>query len=129
MKKNNQLKIFSLSSSLSHLEWLSLLGDKFRDAAEFEAVETQSLDEANVIVWDGIAGPKSRGLVETLRPYLDRGIPLVITGEGRAFVDESLVAEVLGSQDWKSLVLPPWGSLPEDLALGLRDLLIGGRHV
>jgi len=122
MSKKTIFKLFSLSSSQSHLEWGSLFGDKYREALDFELQEVLLPQDADAIVWDGIVGPKSQGLIENLRPYLDLGIPLILIGERRGFVEESLVAESVVSPNWKIVHLPPWGSVPEDLLLTLEEI-------
>lgn len=129
MNKKTTLRLFTLSSSQAHLEWESLFGDKYRDAGSFELSLVDHPQDADVIVWDGILNPKSKDLVETLRPFLDRGIPLVLTGERRAFMDESVVAESLVTPGWKTITLPPWGSVPEDLILSLMEVLGMDPHV
>lgn len=123
MNKKPILKIFSLASSQSVLELDSLTGDKYREAVNFELSEVSRPEEAHVIVWDGILNPKSEGIVEALRPLLDRGLPLLLTGERRAFIDDSEVAESFISPSWKTLVLPPWGSVPETILLSLAKLM------
>lgn len=118
-----------LPSSQSSLEWESLFGDKFREASDFALLEVFTPDEADVIVWDGILNPKSQEVIEVLRPVLDRGIPLILTGERRAFYEESVIAEAVPSQSWKTHVLPPWGSLPEELLLSLSQVMKGTVNV
>lgn len=129
MRKKPTFKLFTLSSSQSHLEWDSIFGDKYRDAVSFELIEVHSPQDADAIVWDGIVGPKSQELIESLRPFLDQGIPLILTGERRAFVEESVVAEALATTGWKTIVLPPWGSVPEELLLSLTQLMERHSHV
>jgi hypothetical protein len=123
------LKIFTLASSQSHLEWESLLGDKYREAAKFQMIEVDAPQNADVIIWDGVLNPKSRELIESLKPFLDKGVPLVLTGERRAFIEESVVAETLVAPAWKTIILPPWGSLPESLLLSLAEFVRKDAHV
>ena len=129
MTKKPIFKLFTLPSSQLALEWESLFGDKYRDATEFTLVETYSPTDADAIVWDGILNPKSQEVIDHLRPVLDRGVPLILTGERRAFIEDSEIAELAPSPGWKTIPLPPWGSLPEDLLVALTQCLKGNPNV
>jgi len=58
MKKQLELKIFSLSAKDSHYELLSILGDKFNSSLPFSWEITNDLNQANVVFSGGFYNEK-----------------------------------------------------------------------
>ncbi len=58
MKKQLELKIFSLSAKDSHHELSSILGDKFKSSLPFSWEITNDLNQANVVFSDGFYNDK-----------------------------------------------------------------------
>lgn len=71
MKNELSLNIFVVpQSSRSSLEWSSLQGDKYLGALPFQWSIVESLQDANVIVWDAMANQKAAEYVNKILTQL-----------------------------------------------------------
>lgn len=64
MKNEKELKIYLLAQRTLHIEWASLLGDKFRNALSFPWAFTDKIEDADVVAWDGFMNMKGSYYLE-----------------------------------------------------------------
>ena len=114
------LKIFIMPQSLIYPEWSSLLGDKFKDALPFKWEMTGSVDEANVIAWDGFMTAKSKDLMESVVEKMkERKQILLLQHVGQTMFVKHPYVEYVNTSDLEVVELPAGNLLPEDLLSGL----------
>jgi hypothetical protein len=113
-RKKSRLKIYSLAQPLLHTEWISILGDKFSAALDFEIEFTDDPMSAQVIAWDGVVSPKLRRLLPQLQLLLE-GKTLLLMGESRFLYEKSPLVALYPLKNKKIIQLPGWSILPEEI--------------
>jgi hypothetical protein len=122
MVKNNNfvLKIFCLGYPLLNYDWSSLLGDKYRNALPFEFTFTDKMEEASVIIWDGIISQKMGKVIEEIESHFEKNKILILTGEPFKLYETQPSIALFKPNDILTFELPGWNILPEEI-LALLD--------
>jgi Ni,Fe-hydrogenase III small subunit len=116
MKKERALlKIFTLSHPLLETEWLSLLGDKYSGALEFDFIIVDDVNEAQVVVWDGIITPKNTFYIKPLLEKIKTSKILLLQGEMRSLFTGHPFVKMVNLENMKYVELPGLSVLPEEL--------------
>jgi Ni,Fe-hydrogenase III small subunit len=117
--KPQKLRVYLLSHPISHTEWWSLLGDKYRHLLPFEWEIVDSPVDAQVLVWDGILAPKSGHRLRDLFDNLAGEKVLLLQGEATTLLADHPYVQVFEIGARNVVKLPGWGVLPEDLIQAL----------
>ena len=119
MKQQSVLKIYCLSHPTLHTEWLSLLGDKYRNAMLFEIEMTTNFDEAQVVVWDGIVTPKNAYYLKPLMDKIIQSKVLLLQGETPTLYTNHPFVKLMNLDQFNYVELPGLSVLPEELLRAL----------
>ena len=122
------LKIFCMSQPLLTTEWPSLLSDKFLSALPFEVELTADPDQAEVIAWDGLISPKFERLLPKVQALLSGKI-LLLMGEAQTLFRHHPFMRVFSTGDHKTVHLPGWSVLPEEVLSALVECYEARKHV
>ena len=79
MKEN--LTIFNYSHSMLETEILSLFGHKYLHAFPFNLKLTLSMENADIIMWDGVCTLKNKRVIERMLNLASKDKFLIILGE------------------------------------------------
>ena len=100
-------------------EWRSILGDKYCHALPFDVVQTERLEEASVIAWDGVISVKGRRLLEQVASELKRGKVLLRMGEAETLFKNHPFIKIFNSPEIATIQLSGWSVLPEEILAAL----------
>jgi len=115
------LKIFCLSHPLFDTEWLSLLGDKYQGALEFDFTIVDDISEAQVVVWDGIITPKNTFYLKPVLEKIRASKILLLQGELRTLFVGHPFVKMVNLENMKYVELPGLTVLPEELLSALEQ--------
>jgi Ni,Fe-hydrogenase III small subunit len=115
------MKIHLLSHPMLATEWLSLSGDKYRHLPGLEWELSDSPEDADVLVWDGIVSPKGGQAAEKLRELLKQNKVLLLQGEARTIMASNDYLKFFDTSEIKCVELSGWSELPETLAEALKQ--------
>lgn len=120
MKNETKLKIYLLSQTSMDTQWTSLLGDKFLRALPFDWTFTSIMEEAHVIVWDGLMNAKGAYYLERARQLLASGGPvLLLQRSAQTLFREHPFVREADLSGARFVELPSGNVLPEDLLAGI----------
>lgn len=130
MKKieDKSLKIYNFSHPLVKTEWMSILGDKYRDALPFSWEIVDDHTSADVIVWDGVIGPKSKAINSVLEE-LKKAKILLLMGEGMTSLKSHPLVNLIDLDQIKYVEVSGWSILPEDILSALETCYQKFSHV
>lgn len=115
------LKIFNLSQPFMKTEWLSLLGDKYRDTLSFPWEIVSDYESAEVVVWDGVISPKRAESINRVLEDLKNNKVLLLMGESMISLRDHKIVSLVDLDQIRYVELPGWTVLPEDI-LGAIEL-------
>src|SRR5262245_24748613 len=121
MKKTETvLNLYLLGQTTLASEWTSLLGDKYREALPFAWAFTDSIDEAQVIAWDGVTTAKSHyyfaPVIERLK---EKKAVLLLQREAYTLFNDDPFLAFVRPEDLHCIELPSGNVLPEDLLFAI----------
>ncbi|MGE3608575.1 MAG: hypothetical protein AB7I27_03215 [Bacteriovoracaceae bacterium] len=118
MKNENLqiLKIYLLNQPILKTEWYSLLGSKYCDSLPFKFELVDSMDEANVVAWDGVFSAKLEEKIpfDKLKDKL-----LILVGDSRSFFKNHPFVKLIDPRQYNCIELSSWNVLPEELLMAL----------
>jgi Ni,Fe-hydrogenase III small subunit len=114
-KEKVVLKIFCLHQPLISTEWKSLMGDKFCYALPFNLSFVESIEEASVIVWDGVVSHKMKRILPDILVQFQKGKILLLMGESHSLFKGSRYVELLNIENIQLVQLSGWSVLPEEI--------------
>lgn len=116
------MQIFLLNQTTLEGEWMSLLGDKYREALPFSWTFTDNFQEAQVVAWDGLLTPKLKGELKQVIESLKNGQKiLLLQREALTLFEEQSFIEYLDLDQVRYVELQSMNVLPEDLILALES--------
>lgn len=118
-KKN--IRLYNFSHPLMETEVLSVLTDKYRSILPFECVEVYDLDQADIVLWDGVLTPKNQTRVEKMMETINSGRVLFVLGESQTLFKDHPIVKFVDPSGLNFVELPGWSLLPEDLLQGLNE--------
>jgi hypothetical protein len=127
-KNKPVLKIYCFSQPLLMTEWRSLLSDKFNLALPFDVELTDQPTMANVIAWDGVVSPKFERFQSRMQELLSNKT-LLLMGEAQTLLAQHPIATLFSNADFRTVRLPGWSVLPEELMAALVECYQAGGHV
>lgn len=127
-KQKPVLKIYCLSQPILLTEWRSLLSDKYFSALPFEPILTENAADADVVAWDGMISSKFERLLPRLLEILS-GKTLLLVGEAQTLLKDHPYVRLFSAGDFKTVQLPGWSILPEELLDVLNQCYQAGQHV
>lgn len=113
-EKEKKLKIYNFSNPLMNTELLSVLGDKFSRTLSFEIEYVREPETADVILWDGIMGPRAAHL-ERLLKCLKEGKALFLLGESQTLFKGHPVVKEFELDAANVVEAAGWSLLPEEI--------------
>lgn len=120
MDKNKfSLKIHCLWQPLPYPEWSSIIGDKYCHALPFEIILTDKLDDAAIVVWDGIIPLKMERLFPEVEDQLKKGKILILTGESPTLFKNHPDIRLYQPSEVAVIEIPGWPVLPEEILAAL----------
>ena len=121
MQKNEifVLKIYLLPQPLFSTEWLSILGDKYRNCANMRWEIVEDIKDCHVIAWDGVITPKYKIHQEEIFQQLQSGKILLLQGEARTLYKNHPFVELIDLGKISYVELPGWSVLPEQIIAAL----------
>lgn len=115
MNKDKTLKLFNFSHPLLNTEINSIIGDKFSGSLPFKIEIVDSLEAANVVLWDGIVTPKNRKVSDKIIKSIGPDRVLFLIGESMTLFKGHDVAQPVDSSGLNVVELPGWTILPEEI--------------
>lgn len=116
MKNEKELKIYLLAQRTLQNEWLSLLGDKFRNALGFAWTFTDKITDADVVAWDGLMNVKAAYYLAPVVSSLQTGKQvLLLQYEAHTLFKEDPFLTSLDVSNIRHVELLGGNVLPEDL--------------
>jgi hypothetical protein len=109
------LKIFCLHQPFISTEWKSLMGDKFCYALPFNLSFVESIEDASVIVWDGVVSNKMKRILPDIIAQFQKGKVLLLMGESQSLFKDSRYVELFNMENIHFVQLTGWSVLPEDI--------------
>jgi hypothetical protein len=128
-EKRKLVKIFSLSHTLQSTVFISLMGDKYRHALPFDFTLTESIEESDIVAWDGVITIKLKRLLPVIEENLKRGKILFMMGEAQTLLMNHPFAELFQKQEIETVQLTGWSVLPEDMLMALESCYQKINHV
>lgn len=95
------------------------MGDKYCHALPFELVFTEKLEEAAVVVWDGVITPKMERIFPAIEEELKKGKILILTGESQTLYKNHSNVRFFHSPEVATIELHGWTVLPEEMLAAL----------
>jgi Ni,Fe-hydrogenase III small subunit len=120
-KERGLLKIYCLSHPLVDTEWLTLLGDKYSGSLEFDFELVEEVNDAQVVVWDGIITPKNTYYVKPVLEKIRNSKILLLQGEIRTLFTGHPFVKMVNLENMKYVELPGLTVLPEQLLSALEQ--------
>lgn len=97
------------------------MGDKYCHALPFEVVFTENLDEAAVVVWDGVISLKMERVFPAIEEELKKGKILILTGESQTLYKNHPNVRFFHAPEIATIELPGWSVLPEEILAALEN--------
>ncbi|WP_408099098.1 hypothetical protein ACJVC5_09315 [Peredibacter sp. HCB2-198] len=109
------LKIYQLSNPLLNTEWLSILGDKYQKTLSFEWSLTNDINEAEIVVWDGVISSKSGSILAPLIEEFKEKKVLLLVGESVTSLRNHPMVNLVSLDELRYVEISGWGVLPEEV--------------
>lgn len=120
MDKNTRaLKIFLFSQPLLTTEWPALMGNKYARALSFPWEFTDSIENADVIAWDGVVSEKMKLYQDNIIDRLKSGAVLLLQGDARTLFENHPFVSLITLDQLRYVELSGWSVLPEELLAAL----------
>lgn len=113
------LKIFNFSSPLMYSEMLAIQGDKYSKVLPFEWIFVNELDQADIVVWDGIVTPKNTSFVSQMLEKVKSNKVLLLLGESMTLFKNHPIANSFDYSEVKTVEVAGWNVLPEEILSAL----------
>lgn len=115
------LAIYQVSHPFMMTESFSLLGDKYLHALPFSLNFVDKMDEADVIIWDGVITPKNHVLAEMILEEMKKTKVLLLLNESMTLLKNHPIIKMFDPINLNYVELTGWSTLPEDF-LGALEL-------
>lgn len=109
------LKIFHLSHPLMTTEWTAVLGDKYNNSLPFSWSFASNIQEAQVVVWDGVMTPKMGPLLGPLLEDFKQTKVLLLVGESMTLLKNHSIVKLVSLDDLRYVEISGWSVLPEEI--------------
>lgn len=109
------LKIFHLSHPLMTTEWTAVLGDKYSNSLPFSWSFVNNIQEAQVVVWDGVITPKMEPLLAPLLEDFKQTKVLLLVGESMTSLKNHSMVKLVSLDDLRYVEISGWSVLPEEI--------------
>lgn len=131
MKKKEQptLTLFCLTDSTFPGEWLSIQGDKYKDALSFPWKMVNQFQDADVIIWDGLISPKASLVMEEIIEHLKKGKMLLLERQAETLHQHFPFVKILSLDQIRYIEVSGRNILPEELLLALEACYQKCHHV
>lgn len=115
------LAIYQVSHPFMMTESFSLLGDKYLYALPFSLNFVDKMDEADVIIWDGIITPKNHVLAEMILEEMKKTKVLLLLNDSMTLLKNHPIIKMFDPINLNYVELAGWSTLPEEF-LGALEL-------
>jgi len=115
------LAIYQVSHPFMMTESFSLLGDKYLHALPFSLNFVDKMDEADVIIWDGVITPKNHVLAEMILEEMKKTKVLLLLNESMTLLKNHPIIKMFDPINLNYVELTGWSTLPEEF-LGALEL-------
>jgi len=115
------LAIYQVSHPFMMTESFSLLGDKYLHALPFSLNYVDKIDEADVIIWDGVITPKNHVLAEMILEEMKKTKVLLLLNESMTLLKNHPIIKMFDPINLNYVELTGWDTLPEEF-LGALEL-------
>lgn len=115
------LTIYQVSHPYMMTESFSLLGDKYLHALPFSLKFVDKMEEADVIIWDGVITQKNQALLETILEEMKKTKVLLLLNDSMTLLKNHPVCKMFEPINLNYVELTGWNTLPEEF-LGALEL-------
>lgn len=114
------LAIYQVSHPYLMTESFSLLGDKYLHALPFSLKFVQNVEEADVIIWDGVITPKNHLLSEMILEEMKKTKVLLLLNDSMTLFKDHPIVKMFDPINLNYVELTGWSTLPEEFLEALK---------
>lgn len=114
-EKQETLNVFNFSHPLIQSEMLSLEGDKYSGILPFAWKFVPVIEEAQVVVWDGVVTPKNKPHVTRMLESVKDKKVLLVLGESLTLFKDHPIVSTMDVSNLRTVEVPGWSALPEEI--------------
>lgn len=114
------LAIYQVSHPFMMTESFSLLGDKYLHALSFSVIFVDKMEEADVIIWDGVITPKNHVLAERILEEMKKTKVLLLLNDSMTLLKNHRIVKMFDPINLNYVELTGWSVVPEEFLSALK---------